>query len=1033
MSIAELSVKRPVTVVMVMMVFIVLGGVALSQLSLDLLPDIEIPAAAVVVNYEGAGPYEIESLITRPIEEVLATVGNVDTISSRCERGRATIVTMFTWGTNLDMALLDIRDKLDLVKPYLPDDADSPLLLKFDPSAVPILEFGLSGNMPDYELRDIAENQIKNKLERLDGVASVDIVGGRKREIQVTLDIGKIRAYNISLEQIIRALQASNLNLPAGEVIDGSKEYIIRTEGEYKTVDEIKDLVIAVGPAGIRKLGDIAKVEDTYKDAKVLSRVNGKESVSLLIQKEAQSNTVQVAEKVKAALKEIAKELEDVELTMVADTSVFVRDAVDAVKSNALMGGALAVAILLAFLRSVGSTFIISIAIPISVIATFVLMYFNNMTLNLLSLGGLALGVGMLVDNSIVVLENIFQHSERGLSPTEAAIVGSNEVITAVSASNLTTIIVFLPVVFMQGMASEIFRDLSLTVTFSLLCSLLISQTLVPMLASRMRRNVLKEQSTEGIFSKATGVIPNAIDKLSNGYSRLLPGLLRNKKAIFIIAGVGMVISLAIVPFIGKEFLPAFDEGTIRVQVKLERGYIVEETNKVVTGLERDISRLAYVDTILSQIGSESRGEEGSLTIKLVPRSERRLSTLQAVEEIRNIAKAYPTADINVSSTSVFGDMAGGGDPLVIQLRSNDLKLIEEKSKAVAKAISGVKGTRDIKSSVEEARPELQIKVKREKASTYGLSIYQIASAVRIAINGQVATRFRTGGQEIDVIVKLDDKSREGFDCIGQVPISTPLGTIIPLKEVAEVIQGTSPDTVQRLDQVRVVSVSSQIYGRALGNIVRDCEKAIKDLNLPDDIDIIYGGENEWMTEAMDDLVKALILAVFLVYMLLASQFESFWQPFVIIFSIPFAFTGVIWALLVTHNTLNVISFIGIIMLAGIVVNNAIVLIDYINQLRRRGIDREEAIVEAGRSRMRPILMTTSTTVLGLFPIAFGLGAGGELLAPVAIVVVSGLTLSTFMTLFMIPTMYIFLEDIIFKYLVRKESNIPEGSITPAD
>jgi len=1013
-NISQIAVRRPVTVVMIVVGIIVMGFVALSRLSVDLLPDIEIPAAAVITTYEGAGPYEVENLVTRPVEEALATVANVTAISSQSERGRSTVVVEFAWGTDMDFALLDMRERLDMVKPFLPEDADSPRPLKFNPNDSPIFEAALSGDRTGHELREIASTRIKNQLERLNGVAAVDIVGGREREIRISLDPGKLKAYGISLDQVANALRASNINLPGGRITEGSREYTIRTEGEYETVDEIRDVVVTAGAAGVRKLKDIARVEDTFKESLVLTRVNGQESVGILVRKEAKANTVEVAELVKSELRKLSAVLgDDLRITFVADNSTFVRSAIDTVTSNAIAGGLLAVVVLLVFLQSVGTTLIISLAIPISIIATFMLIYFNDMTLNMMSLGGLALGTGMLVDNAIVVLENIFRRSESGEKPVDAAVNGASQVSMAITASTLTTVAVFLPVVFIEGIASEIFTDLSITVTFSLLSSLVVSLTLIPMLGSRFGTRVSTppagDESTAG---KRANFIVRLLDTLSHRYSQVLARALRHRWIPLTGAFAVLLSTLPVIGMVGQEFLPSVDEGTISIRLNLETGTVLSETDKVVAELERKIGELDYVDTVLSQVGSESRGEVARLTVKMVPFEERSVSTEQAMEDIRRLARAYPEAEAKVSPVdSVTGGMSGA--PLQIELRAADRDLLENAVTRVAAAVEGVEGIRDVETSIEDARPELEVKVKREKASTYGLAVYQVASAVRASVNGEVATRYRTGGDEIDVVVKLDDGIINDPDSMGQIPISTPYGTIIPLKEIASVIPCVSPDIIQRSDQERMVSVSAEISGRDLGSVIRDCEQVISDINLNPEIDVLFTGDNKWMVDAMSDLSQALVLAVFLVYVILASQFESFWQPLAILLSIPLAFVGVIWVLAATGHTLNVASFIGVIMLAGIVVNNAIVLIDYVNQNRRRGMTRDEAVEEAGRTRFRPILMTTTTTVLGLTPLAIGIGPGAELEQPIAITVIGGLSLSTLLTLFVIPLMYTLLDDMI--------------------
>lgn len=1014
MSLPQLAVKRPVTIVMLVLIVLLLGFVSFNHLYMELLPDLEIPVATVITDYTGAGPQEIENLVTRPIEEVLSTVGSIESVISRSERDQSLVIIQFDWGTDMDFALLEVREKIDIIKPYLPEDAKTPRVFRFNPNAFPIVEIGLFGDLPSHELRHIAETQIKNRLERIDGVASVEVVGGREREIHVRLDPGKMQAYNIGLDRVVQALAAANLNLTGGQVQQGSREYLVRIEGLYNSVSEIEDVVIMASAAGVRRIKDIATVEDSFKQVKELSRVNGRENVSLLINKEARANTVDVARKVQEAV----ASLQDMyagqcQLSIVTDNSVFIEMSVDTVTSNAVVGGILAVLVLLLFLRNIGTTLIISVAIPISIIATFTLIYFNNMTLNLMSLGGLALGIGMLVDNAIVVIENIYRHVSEDSTPRVAAVKGTEQVSMAITASTLTTLAVFLPVVFIKGIASEIFTDLSLTITFSLASSLLVSLTLVPMLASRLLRTTPHTDKAGGFWSIITGFLPRVIKVGSEKYARSLERLLKRRWMVVSIAVVLLLVSLGVFRTIGREFLPQMDEGTVLLQIQMPKGTTLEETNLVVMELERDLMNLEYITTVFAQVGSNVGGDNAKISAQLVPHDKRKITTAMAMEDIRLIAKDYPQAEITVAGVPVFGDMGIGETPFKVNLQGDDLDQLEDYALVLAEHLQEIRGLRDIRTSIEEPRIEAQVQVKRDKASTYGLSIYQIAASIRTAIHGQVATRYRSDGREIDVLVKLEDQPELGLGAIGNVPISTPLGTTVLLKEVADMNMVESVDRIDRQDQSRQISVQAQVANRSLSNIVAEAEKIIAELELPNEIDVVFGGDTQWMNEALGDLAKSLVLAVCLVYMIIASQFESLWQPLVILLSIPFAFVGVAWALFLTGKTINISSMIGVILLAGIVVNNGIVLIDYINQLRQEGHTREAAVILAGKTRLRPILMTTLTTVLGLLPLAVKTGAGGELESPMAIVAIGGLTVSTLLTLFLIPTMYTIMDDFV--------------------
>lgn len=1023
MKLPALSVNRPVTVTICVFVAILLGLVSLNRLAIDLLPEFNFPIAAVATSYEGAGPQEVESLVSRPIEEVMTTASGVTSVSSISARGSSVVLVEFSWGTDMDFATLEMREKVDMIKPLLPDGAGDPRVLRFDPSSAPILQFGMGGPYTLSELKAIAEDVVKSRIERIEGVASVAITGGSDDQVQVLLDPSLMRAYQVSFDTVSQALQAANLNLPGGRISSGDQEFTVRTTGEFESVEQIGEVRVPTPSGGFVRLSDMAEVRMAESDLARITRLNGEPSLGIEVLKETGSNTVQVARRVYEAIAALEAELGDIRFVTVADESQFIEDSIGSVQENAVFGGLLAMAILYLFLRNLTVTAIVATAIPVSIVFTFVLLNFSGMTLNMLSLGGLALGVGMLVDNAIVVLENIFRHHQLGSPPKKAAVEGASEVGMAVFASTLTTVAVFVPVIFVEGFASQLFRDLSLAVSFSLAASLAVSLTFIPMLASRWIKGApAGMQASDGEVdpSQTAGRILRVVYRV---YERLLRAALRRKALTLIGAAAIFVGSMLVASTISQEFIPYFDVGQVQVEVEMPRGSSLEATDRMVREIEEYVTGLPYVDAVFASSGSADAPDMGSLTILLVPRSERSLTTSDAVEAIRARFRDVTGAQIRVTAASGMPGGGLSGAPIQVELRGDDLDVLEETAGRVAALIGEIPGTRDISTSIDATRPELQVKVNRRRATDYGVSVAQIASAVRTAIEGRTATILRTGSEEIDVVVRLPKSRRENVADLLHVPISTPFG-VIPLSEVAEIEEARSPLSIQRTDQVRVVAVYAHVANRVIGDVMNDIRAQMARFDLPGGIEVAYGGDDEFMRDAFDDLGFALVLAIILVYAVLAAQFESFIHPLSIMFSVPFALVGVVWSLYFSGYTLNAASMIGVILLIGVVVNNAIVLVDFVNQLRARGKGLTSALVTAGKTRLRPILMMTLTTVLGMLPLALGIGEGSEIQAPMAIVVVGGLSFSTVLTLVVVPTAYAALDSLVSR--LRRVEDKPQ-------
>lgn len=1023
MKISEQSVHRPVFTIMVVLIVLILGAISLWRLPIDFMPDITNPTLSVVTTYENAGPEEIEELVTRPIEEAMSAVPGVEEVSSSSTEGTSSVRVTFSWGTDLDAAASDVRDRLDRVVPRLPDDADKPVLRKFDLAGFPILILGVSGNLDPVQIRRIIDDQVKYRIERVPGVAALNVWGGLDREIHVDLYADKIKALGLSLESILSRVRAENVTLPAGTIDRGSYEVLIRTPGEYQSLDELRDTVVAIREGVPVQLKEVADVVDSWQRVRQIVRVNGRPGLRLSINKQSGTNTVEVA---KAALREIERinaDMPQIQIVPIIDTSEYIEQSIKNVGRSATYGGALAVLVLLFFLRNIRSTVIIATAIPVSIVATFALMYFSGFTLNIMTLGGLALGVGMLVDNAIVVLENIYRLREREhQGPEQAAVLGSREVTAAIVASTLTTLAVFLPLVFVRGMAGIMFRQLSLVVGFSLLCSLMIALTLVPMLSARILRPPAdREGRGTTLLGRLFRLSGQAFAALENGYRDMLHVALRHR--VLVVLGILAVLggSLLLIPLVGYELMPAADEGEVRVNMEMEVGTRLDVTNERMLRIE-EIVRKAVPEArcTVASIGGSSWHATGSyngnIRLSLVPQSERRRSSEEVANDLRRRLAGIPGTTIrtrtsqNISSRIMTRGM-GGDDNLEVEIRGHELEVADALAVRVRKIVEQVDGVTDTRVSRESGSPEELIIVDRQKAADMKLSVSQIADMLQTVLSGTRASNYREGGDEYRILVQMKDAERMALEDVLDLTLVNTDGQPVVLRNVVEVRPRSGPARIDRKDQERVVTVSANIAGRDLGSILGDVREELRSVPRPRDFTIAFGGDYEEQQKAFRELLLSLILALILVYMVMACQYESLRDPFVVMFSVPFAAIGVILMLFLTGTTFNVQSFIGCIMLGGIVVNNAILLVDHTNLLRRRdGMPMREAIEEAGRRRLRPILMTALTTIFGLTPLALGLGEGGEAQAPMARAVIGGLLSANLITLVFVPVMYSIFE-----------------------
>jgi len=1025
-------------------IVLLLGAVSFTKLSIDLFPEMELPVAIVMTSYPGVGPEEIEEQISKPIESVLSSVSDLDTITSTSMTGSSTVMVMLDWGADMDAASLEIRENIDLVRDALPEEASAPVVIKADLSMMPIMYLAVNSSDP-MQLKQTVDDIIQPRLERVSGVASAYYVGGWQREIQVQVDPVKLNGYGLSLNALTAALGSDNRNVSAGSVQEGRSDLLLRVTGEFQNLDEVRNVVVGNFGGSPVYLGDVAQVVDGQKETTQIGRVNGKPGMMLMVNKQSGSNTVAAAEEVRAELKKLEQELPSVDFKIVMDQSEYINTSIGNLTEHAVIGGILSILMVLIFLRNFRSTLIIATSIPLSIIGAFVLLYFDNMTINVITLGGLALGVGLIVDDAIVVLENIVRHHEAGLDPLTASRQATDEVGSAVIASSLTVVAVFVPFIFASGLAAQLFTPMALTISFCILASLLVAITIVPLLASRWLKtpHTSLEEQVAGSEGKPLGIqrlystSERWFKTLDENYRRLLQVALKRRKLTIIVVVVVFVLTLGAIPLVGMEFMPGEDQGFVTVDVQMPKGTSLDETDRVITDIERKVKDNPAIDSITCLIGSGgsmlegSSSDRGQLMIKLVNQAEREITSDDLANQLDAELKDIPGVDLKVSAMEQ--GMGTSTAPIEIKISGDNLDVLAQLGDQVAAVVKQVPGTREVASSLEEGRPELHVIVNRDRAAMYGLSLSEVSSAVRTAIDGTVATRYRVGGDEVDMRVQVQEAGAalSQSELIG-LNITTMSGTLVPLSQVADIVQEQGPSGIDREDQARIVTVTSQLAGRDLGGVTEDIQKGVAQIDMPSGYLVEYGGEQEQMADTFGTLVLVLVLAIIMVYLVMVAQFESLMYPFVIMFSVPVTLTGVILSLLITGRTFSVVAFIGVIMLVGIVVKNAIVLVDYVNILRRRGLERNEAILKAGPTRLRPILMTALCTSIAMLPMALGIGEGSESQAPLATVVVGGLLFSTLITLVLVPVGYTLMDDFSSKVrakLFRRKKDADEISI----
>jgi len=1013
MSIYGSSVKNPITTIMIFMAVIVFGIYSLINLPIDMYPEIEFPAITVFTTYGGASASDIESNISKPIEDALNTIDNLKQLQS-VSRDNISVVTLeFEYGTDLSEAANDIRDALSFVEDELPEDAEKPMVFKFSSSMMPIAMFAITADRSYEGIEKLLEEKIINPLNRIDGIGSISLMGTPIREIDIEINPRKLEAYNLTVEQIGSILKAENLNMPTGNIKMGQMNYPLRVEGEFDRSDEIKHIVLGSFNGQAIYLKDVAHVRDSLREMTIDEKINGKQGVRMMVMKQSGANTVKIAKELNKKLTELEKELpSDVKIHNIFDSSEFIKGAINNLTKTLMYALIFVTLVVLLFLGRWRATFIIVLTIPISLIVSFIFLHLTGSSINIISLSALSIAIGMVVDDAIVVLENISKHIDRGSSPREAAIYATNEVWLAVIVTTLTVVAVFFPMTMIGGMTGVLFRELGWIVTITVTTSTLAAITLTPMLSSKMLKLIPKKSESNKI-SYYNLVIP-MFDKLDNAYGRLLKWSLGHKRIITIASLLIFFGTLFIVGKIGTEFMPETDEGRLSISVELQSGTRVEKSTELARKIDKILNNIPEIKLISSSAGTDENAgmiaifmSTGSniinYTIRLLDVEDRTRTVWDIAEEIRtNLAEFPEITNFNIT----YGQSSMTGTTVDVEIYGYDLEKTTILANEISDKLKNIKGARDIKISREKYKPELRVELNREKMADVGLNTAMVSTALYNRIAGMTATQFREEGEEYSVIIRFKEEFRNSITDLENISISTTTGKTVKLGEIGTIKEYWSPPNIERKRRERIATVSASPYKTSLGELAKNIQAEIDKMDIPKEILIEVGGAYEDQQESFVDLAMLLLLSLILVYIVMASQFESLKMPFIIMISIPFAFTGVILALYFTNTNLSVIAGLGAIMLVGIVVKNAIVLVDYINLMRDRGYDLDSAIIESGKSRLRPVLMTALTTILGMLPLALSTGQGSEIWSPMGISVIGGLIFSTIITMIIVPVIY---------------------------
>jgi len=1018
MKLADVSIQRPVFATMMILALIVLGIFSYFKLNVDLFPNIDIPYVIITTVLPGAGPEQIETDVTKKIEDAVNPIEGVDWIQSYSREGVSLVVVAFKLEIDGKVAAQDVREKLSAIRADLPQEIEDPIIQRYDPASLPIMSITVSGTKSEKEVTEYAKKVVKKRIENIPGVGSVDLVGGAEREINIFVDASKLKAYGLSINDVIQNVGASNIEIPGGNLIKGPRQLLLRTMGKFKNVAEFNNVIVANPKGKAVYLSDIATVVDGIKEQTSLTRVNGNIAVGLNIIKQSGSNTVKVADDVKKQIARIEKSLPPgMQLYLAQDNSIYIKDTINDVLSDILYGGIFAVIVIFLFLANMRATIISAFALPTSIIASFIIMYALNFTLNMMSLLALSLAVGLLIDDAIVVIENIYRHMHQGETPFEAAKSASQEIGLAVMATTFTIVAVFIPVAFMPGIVGRFFYQFGITISVAVLVSLFVAFTLTPMLSSKWLHKEDENLSKEGnIIQKFLFYFNNLFSVISINYKSALKWALTHRKTVIISSVIIFLFSLIIMGNLGSQFFPETDENEFVITINSAPGSSLERTSNVCAIVENELRAFPEVQTILTTIGaSNDPVTRATVLVKLVHKKDRNRSDKEIMAVLRNTFKYFPGADI---SYGVQGGPGPGGKPLAFSVRGDDLNKLEKYAEKVEAIVRSTKGTVDVGNSLETSKPEIRLLIDREKASDLGVNPAIIATSVRAMVDGYVATQYQEGDEQYDVRVRLKKEDRSDMANINDLSLKSNKNKnsndpiIIPITDVAKVIEGVGPSEINRYARQKEIRVDANMSGRFLGEAMNEIQKKISKIDFEPGYSASVVGEGQMQEESFGNILLSFGLAIIFVYIVLAAQFESFMHPFSIMFALPMSMIGAVLMLLIFGNSISVVSLIGIIMLMGLVTKNGILLVDYTNVLRGRGLSRFDALLQAGPTRLRPILMTTFAMIFGMMPVALGLGEGGEFRAPMGQAVIGGLITSTLLTLFIVPVVYSLLDDL---------------------
>jgi len=1018
MKLADVSIERPVFATMMILALVVLGLYSYTKLNIDHFPDVDFPYVTVTTVLRGAGPEQIEKDVTKRIEDAVNPVAGINHIQSISQEGLSIVVIEFKLEVDGKVAAQDVREKVAAARADLPTDIEDPVITRFDPASQPILQLTVSGERSEKEITTYTKDVIKKRLENVPGVGSVDLVGGAEREIEVDVNAAGLRAYNLSIQDIVQSVAAANLEVPAGNLITGPRQVLLRTMGKLTAVSDFNDVIVASPGGRIVHLSELARVSDGVKERTSLARLNGAQAVGLNIQKQSGSNTVRVADAINAQIASVKRDLPpDLQITVASDNSTFIRESVKDVISNIFWGGLLAVIVVFLFLANVRPTIISALSLPVSIIASFIIMYALKFTLNVMSLLALSLAVGLLIDDAIVVIENIYRHMHEGATPREAARAATDEIGLAVMATTFTIVAVFVPVAFMTGIVGRFFYQFGITVAAAVLVSLFVAFTLTPMLASRWLRKEDEELKNEGNpLRKTLYYFNHFFASLSARYRKAIAWSLAHRKTVIVVSLALFIGSFFLMPFLGSAFFPTSDESVVSVFIHAAPGSSLEQTGAIAARIEAVAKRRPEVTSTLTTIGAGNNPvTDGSVLVTLVKKNKRAKGIQQIMEEMRADLRDVPGAELSILIARGVG---GGEKPVIMSVRGDDMTVLKKIADQVETIVRTTPGAVDVASSFEASKPELRIHIDRERSSDLGLNVGLIATSIRAMVDGVVATQYAEGDEQYDVRVRLAEEDRTSLESIRNLAVKSTKDAdnmqkyLVPVGSIAEIVPGAGPSTVDRYDRQREIRIDANLAGRTLGEALGDIQKRTKLIEVPPGYSVRVSGTGEMQSESFANIFISLALAVVFVYIVLAAQFESFRLPFSIMLALPMSLIGAVLALLAFRSSLSVISLIGIIMLMGLVTKNGILLVDYTNVLRRRGMERTDALVQAGATRLRPILMTTSAMIFGMVPVAFALSEGSEFRSPMGQAVIGGLITSTLLTLFVVPVVYSLLDDI---------------------